>query len=436
MDYREALSWIHGISRFGMKPGLERIEALLQALGNPHEKLNCIHIGGSNGKGSTAAFIASILEYNGYRVGLYTSPYLVQFTNRMAINGEDIDPARLVGLVQKIKPLVEEIASDPDLGQPTEFEVVTAIALLYFAEEAPDYVVFEVGLGGRLDATNVVMPAVTVITTVSLEHTQVLGDTVEAVAREKAGIVKEGRPVVTGTRGEALRIIEETCRQRDAVLYRLGEDFKANFLGGGLDGQFFDYRGLECSFEGLRIGLMGRHQVENAALALAALELLSRNGAALKEEAVRTGLERTNWPGRLEILRRSPLVVIDGAHNLEAFQGLRAAIQELFSYRRLIIVLGLLGDKAAPEILKEIVPLADTLILTRPSSPRAAEPEKLKLMAREMNNAPILVKKETEEAVSAGLSQARAPDLVLFAGSLYLISDVRRILKKKVGALL
>lgn len=436
MNYQEALSWIHSIGRFGMKPGLERIEALLEALGKPHEKLRFVHIGGTNGKGSTAAVIASILEASGYRVGLYTSPYLVQFTDRMSINGRDIEPERLVELVRKVKPLVEEIAADPELGQPTEFEVVTAIALAYFAEEAPDYVVFEVGLGGRLDATNIVTPEITVITTVSLEHTQVLGDTVEAVAFEKAGIIKEGRPVVTATKDKALDVVEKTCRDKEAPLYRLGKEFEVERLAGGLNGQLFRYRGLEHNYEGLHTKLMGRHQLENTAMALAVLELLSKKGAAMSEEAIREGLQKTSWPGRLEILRRSPLVVIDGAHNLEAIQGLRDAVSDLFSYRKLVLVLGLLSDKAAPEILKEIVPLADVLVLTKPNSPRAAEPEELEQIAGEFVDAPILVEEEIEEAVSRGLSLAKAPDLLLFAGSLYLISDVRHILKKKTGVLL
>jgi dihydrofolate synthase/folylpolyglutamate synthase len=435
LDYQEALSWIHSIGRFGMNQGLVRIEKLLHELGDPHKKLKFLHIGGTNGKGSTAAFAASVLEASGYRVGLYTSPYLEQFTNRMSINGVDIPRERLVELVNRVRPLVEKIAADPALGQPTEFEVVTALALTYFGEESPDIVVLEVGLGGRLDATNVVRPLVTAISTISLEHTQVLGNTIKDIAREKAGIIKEESAVVTQAKGDALSVLEDTCRRKNVPLFSLGEDFSAEKTAGNLNGQFFNYRGLTHTLFDLQISLLGDYQINNAALALAALELLIREGFKIPEEAIRNGLADTRWPGRLEIMRRSPLVVIDGAHNEEAFLSLRSALADTFSYRHLILVLGILSDKALEDILSIIVPLADALVITKPNSPRAADPEDLQKIACKMAKGPVFVEDNIPDAINLAISMARSPDLVLVAGSLYVIGDARLFLKRKSASL-
>ncbi len=436
MDYTQALNWIHGIQRFGMNPGLERIEVLLDSLGNPHKRLRFLHIGGSNGKGSAAAFAARIMETAGYRVGLYTSPYLVEFTNRMAINGTDISQERLVEMVERIKPLVEDVAADPALGQPTEFEVVTAMALTYFAEEAPDLVVLEVGLGGRLDATNVVDPLAAVLTTVSLEHTQVLGQTLEEVAREKAGIVKKNGTVITGAAGEALEVIRKRCREKGAKLFCLGQDFGVEKVSSRLEGQVFHYSGLRHTLQDLRLTMLGDYQPGNAALALAALEVLEEKGFTVPEKAVRYGLEHTRWPGRLEIMRRAPLVVLDGAHNLEAFKGLKRSLEATFSYRYMVLVLGLLDDKPIDDILREIAPLAQVLIVTTPNSPRAYDPWLLQDKAAGMVSGPVHVVEDIPGAVNLALSLARAPDLVLIAGSLYLVSDARRLLAGGRTALL
>ncbi len=430
MDYQEALSWIHGIARFGMNQGLQRIELLLHYLGDPHKKLKFLHIGGTNGKGSTAAFAASILESAGYRVGLYTSPYLKQFTDRMSINGEDIPKKRLVELVKKVKPLVEKITKEHSFGHPTEFEVVTALAFSYFAAELPDIVVLEVGLGGRLDATNVIQPLVTVITTIGLEHTQVLGNDLDTIAWEKAGIIKAESPVVTQARGAALAVIQNACQEKKVSLFVLGKNYKAKKNSYSLKGQAFDYKGLNNNFSDLHIKLLGDYQVSNAAAALASIELLQEKGFTFTEESIRQGLCDTNWPGRLEIMRRSPLVVIDGAHNIEAFQNLRQALN-IFAFRSLILVLGILNDKAAEEILQEILPIADLLVITIPNSPRAANPSDLEAIASKMVSGPVYVEKNILNAMKLALSLARAPDLVLVAGSLYLISDVRHLFKGK-----
>lgn len=429
MDYQEALSWIHSIGRFGMNQGLERIDALLKALDDPQKELNFLHIGGTNGKGSTAVFAASVLEAAGYRVGLYTSPYLVQFTNRMSINGEDIPQERLVELVKRVKPLVERVSADPALGQPTEFEVVTAIALTYFAQEKPDIVVLEVGLGGRLDATNVVNPLVTALTTISFDHTHVLGDTIEDITQEKVGIIKNGATVATQASGKPLEIIQEACTRKNSHLLTWKHDFVALEVNKTLKGQEFNYYGIKENYFNLHIPLLGEHQVKNAALAIAILELLKEKGFSIHDEAIRNGLANTEWPGRLEVMGYTPLTIIDGAHNLEAFQGLRGVIEEVLPYKRLILVLGILSDKAVEDIIGEIITLADILLLTKPNNPRAAEPEDLEKLAKKLTSAEIICEKDIPAAVKTALSLAKSDDLVLFAGSLYLISDVRHQLK-------
>ncbi len=437
-QYREVLNWIHGIGRFGMKPGLERISTLLQRLGNPHHRLKFLHIGGTNGKGSTAVFVASILQAAGCRAALYTSPYLLSFTNRMALNGRDITPAELVELVELVRPLVEEISADPQLGQMTEFEVVTALALTFFARQQPDLVIFEVGLGGRLDATNVITPLVSVITNVSLEHTEVLGDTQQAIAREKAGIIKPGVPLVTAAADlEVLAVLEERCRDLKAPLYRVlsqGESGPApensvfyNRQEVTTDGQLLSYHGLELTLADLFIPLRGGYQVANAATALAALELLSRSGLTVDEASLRRGLTETRWPGRLEVLTREPLLIMDGAHNPAALRQLAAAVPEYFNYQRLILVLGIMADKDIQTMMRFIVPLADEVVLTRPSLPRAAHPLDLADHIRQVPGFAGRVHLEDDmgRALQFALSLASPADAVLVTGSLYTVSDAR-----------
>ncbi len=441
-QYARALEWIHGIGRFGMKPGLGRITALLERLGNPHRSLRFLHIGGTNGKGSTAAMIAGILEAAGYRIGLYTSPYLVSFTNRMAVNGAEIDPAELTRLVEQVRPLVEEIAGDPEQGQLTEFEVVTALAFLYFCRQAPDLVVLEVGLGGRLDATNVVRPEVCIITNISLDHTAVLGNTVEAVAREKAGIIKPGAPVVTAaTDRAALEVITRACLDRHVPCYRAvapGTVLTPRDKRVGIAafdgrktvpaGQCFNYRGLGRSFENIFIPLLGKYQCLNATTALIGLELLGKLGFPVTEEAVRRGLAGVCWPGRLEVLGRNPLLVLDGAHNPAAMQELVGAVADHFSGHDLILVLGFLADKEWGTMLRDLLPLARQVFVTEPDNPRACPAEQLANAIREHFSGSVFVYRNTGDAVQKALSAASPDSLVLITGSLYLVSEARRYL--------
>lgn len=429
MNYKQALAWIHSLYRFGSKPGLERIEELLRRLGEPHKRLRTVHITGTNGKGSTAALLSSILEAEGFRVGLYTSPYLESFTNRMAVSGREIGKKELALLATAIKPHVEAIACT-GLGQPTEFEVVTAMAFSYFASQEPDWVVVEVGLGGRLDATNVILPCVSVITNVGLEHTQVLGDTVEKIAFEKAGIIKESVPVVTAAdKPAALAVIEAVAAQRHAPLTVVGRDVTVKRGETSLDGQAFTYASRFRSLDGLKIQLLGRHQVINAACALAAREQLAE--VPFSEEAARAGLAAARWPGRLEVVSREPLVILDGAHNTDGIQALREALPELIQGRKLYLVVGILADKAVGEILELVAPLATGgLIITSPDNPRAASPQEVAKLAARFASAPVQTARTVKEAVEMSLAAVRPGEALCVTGSLYTISEARAALFK------
>ncbi len=433
MNYLEALEWIHSIGRFGIKPGLERMTKLMELLGNPHKKIKVLHIAGTNGKGSTAAFLSKILEEGGYRVGLYTSPYLDAFTNRMAINGKDIPEDRLVEIVNMIKPMVDDISNDSVLGQMTEFEVVTCIAFYYFADQAVDFVVLEVGLGGRLDATNVVeSPMVAVVTNIGLEHTEVLGDTIEKIAGEKAGIIKEGTPVVTAVpKLEALQVIQQKCQEMNAPLFNVRENVNIEKKSLSLDGQFFHYlnsQGLQL--KDLFISLLGEHQIINASTAIAVIEVLQERGFHIPEASIREGLKATRWAGRLEVMGKEPLLILDAAHNIDGVRSLKKALQEQVDYEKLVLVIGILGDKAVDDMLKEIIPLADKIIITKPDSPRAAEPETIADVAEKYTPHPIILEDSIPRAVKIALSLAEPKDLVVISGSLYTISEARKAVQR------
>lgn len=433
MNYSESLEWIHSTGRFGIKPGLERMSRMMELLGNPHKKIRVIHIAGTNGKGSTAAFLSKILEEAGYRVGLYTSPYLEAFTNRMAINGEDIPEEKLVEIVTMIKPLVEEISNDSALGQMTEFEVVTCIAFYYFTAQAPDFVVLEVGLGGRLDATNVVeSPLVSVVTNIGLEHTEVLGDTIEKIAGEKAGIIKEGVPVITAApRPEALQVIQQKCQEKNAPLFNLWDQVVIEKKSSSLEGQSFHYlnpHGLQI--KDLFIGLLGEHQVMNASTAVAVIEVLQGKGIHISENALREGLKAARWAGRLELMGKNPLLILDAAHNPDGVKSLKKALQEQVNYNKLVLVIGILGDKALDDMLREIIPMADKIIITKPDSPRAAEPEIVADVAEKYTRYPIILENSIPRAITIALSLAEPGDLVLISGSLYTISEARKAVQQ------
>ncbi len=391
-DYSQILSYLFGLQRFGIKLGLANITALLENMGNPHAHFAAVHIGGSNGKGSTAAFVSSILQQAGLRVGLYTSPHLVDFSERIQVNGSPISQDRVVELTRRIRDVAEKMARNGKLWIETDqvslpagfdaaqatitfFEFTTAMAFLYFQEKKVDIAVVEVGMGGRLDATNVIDPLASIITCISIEHAEYLGKTLKKIAGEKAGIIKAGRPLFTAAHQPQVRaVFEEKCRELHSPFYVWGKDFRGRKQGTGS----MVFQGRQYRWPDLQIGLAGIHQLRNASLALAAIESLIEKGWAIEETHIRRGLKETRWPGRLELIGRNPRVLLDGAHNPGATGVLRKALKGNFPRRRILLVLGIMGDKDISRMMAHLVPLADQVILTQPRMERAASLAKLR----------------------------------------------------------
>ncbi|MCM2357356.1 MAG: bifunctional folylpolyglutamate synthase/dihydrofolate synthase [Geobacteraceae bacterium] len=414
MTYRETLAYIYGLARFGMKPGLERISALLDNLGNPHRRIRAVHVAGTNGKGSTAAFLSAIVAAGGYRVGLFTSPHLIHFTERIRINGAEIGEDAVIRLAERILKVAPEGA--------TFFEIVTAMALLHFAEEGVELAVLEAGMGGGLDATNAVSGILSVITPVSLDHCEYLGATVAEIASEKGGVVKPGRPLVLSPQlPEALEVLRTRCTESGSPFYLAGTDFSAYWEGEGLA-----YRGLQLSLSGLKPGLAGRYQAENAASALCAAELLRGQGFPLDDAALRRGIEEARWPGRMELFGESPRFLLDGAHNAAGSEALAEALADI-PRGRLLIVAGVMGDKDAAGILAPLLPLATRVFAVSPNLERAMPSAALATLCHEQGAECI-----DAGAVAAGLSlagEAAGPDdLVLVCGSLFTVGEARAVL--------
>ncbi len=428
--YRETIEYLYALQKHGIKLALSNSFRILESLGNPHRKFKTVHVAGTNGKGSTSAFIASMLRAAGLRVGLYTSPHLVSFTERIRINGDQIPEKRVVELAQRIHKACNSLnAVDGSTAiSPTFFEVTTAIAFTYFAEEEVDLAVIEVGMGGRLDSTNVIVPLVSIITNIDLEHTEYLGTTLEQIATEKAGIIKPGVPVVTGvTQPEVVGIIERTARANACRISRLNKDVMPENVASRSE-QYFDYRGIRATYRALKIHMVGRHQVDNACLALAAVEYLREAGVAVDEPAVKLGLEKARWEGRMERIEQSPDIYLDGAHNPASAKKLAITIQELrSSYSKMILIIGILCDKDYQGIARQLVPLADRVIVTKPHYARALD---VAVLAGEVRQLHTQV--ATAETVAGAIARARADaspdDLILVTGSLYVVGEARAIL--------
>lgn len=434
-SYTEAVDWINGLIPFGIRPGLERIRLLMEKLGNPHRRLKFIHVAGTNGKGSTCAFLTSVLLKSGYSVGTFTSPYITKFTNRFQYNGTDIPEDTLTALAGKLRPLVEEIAAG-ELGSPTMFEVATALAILYYAECCfPDVVVWETGLGGRLDVTNIVMPVVSVITNVGHDHTDVLGDTLEKIAFEKAGIIKPGVPVVSCvTQPEVIAVLKaraEACRSK---LYLAGEDFSYELAGIEEGVQSFTFKG---PFRELQVGIAmkGEHQLSNAAGAMMVVDVLRQYMAfMLDDEDVLEGFKDTFWAGRLEEVSQHPRIVLDGAHNPEGAESLARSLPQFYKYGKLNLLMGMLANKHHESYFKHILPIVDTLILTEPDFRKKMDAEELQAIAESLrekyarNHLEIIVERNWGKALQLLQSITSEKDLAVVSGTLYLISDVRSTL--------
>ncbi|MEW6668510.1 MAG: folylpolyglutamate synthase/dihydrofolate synthase family protein [Thermodesulfobacteriota bacterium] len=412
LSYNDALEYLYGLQKYGIKFGLSKTANLLKAFGDPQKGLRCIHIAGTNGKGSVAAMVESILMKAGLKVALYSSPHLVRFTERFRINRREISPAESAGLIHELRSLIH-----PD-HPPTFFEVTTAMSLIYFAREKCDVAIMEVGMGGRLDATNVIRPMVSVITNISLDHQVFLGRRLLDIAREKAGIIKRGVDVVTGaTQGPVLDLFRAVCANRKARLWRVGGDIRYRWDDSGLY-----YYGLERTLRGLRLGLRGDFQHRNAAIALGAIEVLGRKGIEVSDRDVAEGLEHPRWPGRVHVVSTDPLIVLDGGHNPGAIRALAATVRRDFRYQRLILVLGVMKDKDIRGILGAIVPMADVVLYTAPAYERAASPEDLMKEARPLRR-PGKAVFPLARAIAEAKALAGPGDMILVCGSLFTVGE-------------
>lgn len=422
--YQESLDYLFGLEKFGMIFGLTQVERILEAVGNPHRALQVIHVGGTNGKGSTAAMIASVLQREAYRVGLYTSPHLLRFTERIKINGEEIGEEEVASLAGWMR---ERIEAAGIAGPFTFFDFTTAMALHYFNQQRVDLVVLEVGLGGRLDSTNVVDPLVSVITNIAKDHEAYLGKTLLKIAGEKAGIIKARRPVLTAaTQPLVLRLFAQVCREKKAPCFRVGKEFR--YVRDGE--RTFHYEGLGRKLWGIHLNLRGPHQIINATTALGTLELLDEAGYAISSEAMVEGLGNVDWPGRLEVVSSSPTVVLDGAHNPAGALVLKEALEKEFPHRRLILVVGMMKDKDTSSVVRSLAPVADRMILTRPRLDRAAPPILLKRALGE-GRVKVEMIEDVGEAIQRGLSMASNGDVVCVTGSLYTIGEAKAFFRQK-----
>lgn len=416
MTYEEALSYIHSICWKGSKLGLDRTRELLGKLDDPQKELKFIHIAGTNGKGSTAAMLSSILEEAGYRVGLYTSPFINRFNERMQVNHQPIPDEELAALTEYVRPYADAMADSP-----TEFELITALAMVWFARQKCDIVVLEVGMGGELDSTNIIdVPEAAVIAAMGLDHVKELGPTMADIARAKAGIIKEGGRVVSyGGNPEADEVIAAVCRARNASLCQ--PDFSAIVPGDfSLEGQTFSYKG----WRGLRIPLVGAYQMNNAAVVLETVEVLRQRGWSVSDEAVRKGLADTRWPARFEVLRRDPVFIVDGGHNPHGIRATAESLSRLFPGRKITFVTGVMADKDVEHILGLIVPLADQFFTVRPDNPRAMDAGELAARIEAMG-AKATACASVQDGVDRAI-QAEGPHGVACAlGSLYMSGEVR-----------
>lgn len=414
MTIQETMEFIHATSWKGSQLGLERIKELMHMLGDPQDELRFVHIAGTNGKGSIAAMLASVLTEAGYKTGLFTSPYLYRFNERMKINGMDISDEALAGIAEKVKPQVEKMQN-----KPTEFELITAIAFKYFAEQECDVAVIEVGLGGRLDSTNIInAPEASVITAIDFDHMDILGGTLQKIALEKAGIIKDKVPVVLyGQCAEVTKVIEEKCRECGAPL-NVAEENKLVSISDSLFGQSFNYKNRS----NIEIPLAGRFQLSNAAVVLDTLDVLKMKGCNISEKAIRNGLKKTEWPGRFEALSREPMFIVDGAHNPNGVKALLGCLEEYFAGKKLSFIIGIMADKDYSEMLKMVMPFAARFICVTPENPRALPSSELSRHVKTVFNSKVIDAGSVESGIECAL---KSGEPVCAFGSLYMVGKIR-----------
>ena len=429
MKYQEAMKYITEVGNFGSNYGLERTYKLLELLDNPQDKLKIIHVAGTNGKGSTTAMITSMLKGCGYKVGMYTSPFLEEFEERIQINGENIPKEKLAQLITKIKYAVDKVIEE-GYNHPTEFEIITVLMFLYFATEEVDFAVVEVGLGGRLDSTNVITPILSVITSISFDHTNLLGNTLEEIAAEKAGIIKSCIPTVIYPQEEmAERVISSKCQELDSKLYKINKE-DAKLINIIKEDKIYQQVKVKLDDEyDVKLPLLGEHQILNLAVALKALEVIKDKAPKLNMESIVKSIATVRWNGRLEIMSNSPYVVIDGAHNIQGITQLNKNINKYFEYKDMYLILGILADKDVEHMVKVITPKAKKVFTVTPNSMRAETAEELMNEVKKYNES-CEAYNDYKNAFEDALKLCKKDDLLLISGSLYMIGEMRGIIKK------
>jgi len=419
-SYKNCLKTMYGFRRFGIKLGLSTIKKILSNLNNPQRTYGCIHVAGTNGKGSVASSLATILFRSGYKTGLYTSPHLVRFNERIQINNRPISNKNVLAAFNAVRQVHH------GRREPTFFEFATAMALHEFGRQQVEWAVIETGMGGRLDATNVIQPELSIITNISLEHRDYLGNTLSQIAAEKAGIIKRRKPVVTGIRQKKARqVVEQVAVQKNAALYRLGRDFKVRRNTPGT----FSYYGLENTWHDLQTALQGSHQADNAALVLAACELLSRRKTRLEPADIKNGLRTNHWPGRLETVSEKPLIMMDGAHNLAAARNLARYLASNLAGRKITMVIGILNDKPYKAMLDSLLPLANRVVLTQAKIDRALDPRRLQEVAADFKVKNVIVP-DVVQAVRHAIDNNSPADAICIAGSLYVVGEAKEAFDK------
>ncbi|MEK8131342.1 folylpolyglutamate synthase/dihydrofolate synthase family protein [Paenibacillus filicis] len=434
---REAVDWIvRFIPLAGIKFGLERMEKIMELLDNPHRRLKFIHVAGTNGKGSVCAFLTEAIRSGGYDVGTFTSPYIESYNERIRLNGQNISDEDLLQTINKVKPIIDEVTRE--YGQPSMFEISTVVAIEYFARTAyPDFVVWETGMGGRLDSTNVVTPLVSVITNIGHDHMDFLGDSLAAIAGEKAGIIKAGVPVISAVeQPEAIAVIEEKAAEKKSSLYLLGRDYRTELVSRAENEQVFHFEGLFRRIPDVAITMNGPHQVKNAAVALMTLEVLRQYYALIiDDEDLDRALKATQWPGRLELISTEPRILIDGAHNAEGAEMLAAALTDTYKRDKLHFMMGMLTNKNHTGYFRHILPIVDTLILTEPNWLKKASAEELAELAKGMlrelgrEEVEVVIEPDWKQALDRLKRLTGQDDLAVVSGTLYLIGDVRSWIK-------
>lgn len=431
MNYQQATEYIFGHTDYEVVPrvphimanyDLRRLLELMSRVGDPHLKAKSIHIAGTNGKGSTSAMIASVLTAAGYKTGLYTSPHLHTMRERIMIDNNLITEAEVAELITMLQPEIEEVNRKATYGTLTVFEILTALCFVYYAAEGVDFQVMEVGLGGRFDATNIIVPEVCVLTSISFDHTEVLGNTLTKIATEKAGIIKPGCTVVLQPQvDEVDRVIEKVCLDNGVKLIRVGRDVTRESLGFDLNRQTLKVKGRLGSYQ-LTIPLLGQYQLNNTASAVAALEVLTEEGYHITKESITRGLAQVDWPGRMHIVSRRPLIVVDGGHNPGAAKNLREALEQYFRPAQAILVVGVSNDKDLAGVVRELAPFFNLVIATRANNPRAYEPKTIEAKFAK-HGLKTQVAADIPAALSQAVSLASDRDLICVTGSLFVVGE-------------